>query len=169
MTCELCCGSRSASNWKVGSRSASASTSKRKAGSGPASGSPSISRWQANCMDTSLFENFFKVLRVQFYQETDPHQSERWDPDPDLHQSKKQDPDLNQSNVDLQHWRSQNWVVGHCKELRDGLLRVENGLQEVVRSYEMSVYWPWVSNGLLYILGSSDSIGDEPKWASWAF
>ncbi len=129
MTCELCCGSGSASNWKVGSRSASASTStsKGKAGSVPASGSPSISRWQANCMDMSLFENFFKVLRVHLDQDPDPHHSERWDPDLDPHQSNKQDPDLNESNVDLQHWRSQNWVVGHWKELRESLLRVENG------------------------------------------
>jgi hypothetical protein len=37
---------------------------------------------------------------------------------------------------------SQNWLVGLCKELRDGLLRVENGYQEVLRSYEMSVYCP---------------------------
>ncbi len=75
----------------------------------------------------SLFENFFKVLRVHLDQDPDPHHSERWDPDLDLHQSNKQDPNLNESNVDLQHWRRQNWLVGHCKELRDSLLRVENG------------------------------------------
>jgi hypothetical protein len=31
------------------------------------------------------------------------------------------------------------WLTGHCIELRDGLLRAENGWLDVMRSFEMAV------------------------------